>query len=67
MYFMYYSMVDDGGFQFCDVEENKNVIEPVSSMSSSVFPESNDRLELSEPIVLPMNSHDHGLQPYQLV
>ena len=64
---MYYSMVDDGGFQFCDAEENKNVTESVSFMESRVLPDSNDRLELLEPIVFPKKNHDHGLEPYQLL
>ena len=64
---MYYSMVDDGGFQFCDVEENRNVIKYVSTVSRIVSPESNNGEELLEPMVLPTTSHDHGLQPYLLM
>ena len=67
LYFMYHSIVDDGGFQFCDVEENKDVKRSLSSVSSNVSPESNNRDELLEPMVLPKSSHDHGLQPYQLM
>ena len=67
LYFMYHSMVDDGGFQFCDVEENRNVIKTVSTVSRNVSPESNNRQELLEPVVLPTSSNDNGLQPYLLM
>ena len=63
---MYHSIVDDGGFQFCDVEENRNVIKSVSTVSRIVSPERNNGEELLEPMVLP-TSYDHGLQPYLLM
>ena len=43
LYLMYYSKADDGGFELCDIEENRNITKLLKSMLNENFSEDSDR------------------------
>ena len=43
LYLMYYSKLDDGGFELCDIEENRNVTKMLSLILNEDIPEDTDR------------------------
>ena len=46
LYLMYYSKVDDGGFEMCDVEENQSITQMVSPDLNEALPDDTNRDQL---------------------
>ena len=40
---MYYSKMDDGGFEMCDSQENRNITKMLSSSLTEGFPDDSNR------------------------
>ena len=63
---MYYSVMDDGGYQVCDIEENTNVTDAVLLASNYSLPDNSNREVLKEPITLQGTKDDHEIKTYQM-
>ena len=64
---MYYSTVDDGGFETCMFEENKSITMQLPSDSDKLFPENSNQRRFIASDDYRHRNHQQIVRPEQLM
>ena len=67
LYLMYYSKVDDGGFELCDHQENRNITKILSSNSAGVLPDDSNRDQSLENFYFSVEKRKTIIRPDRLM
>ena len=64
---MYYSRLDDGGFELCDIEENQNVTKMLPTVLNKDIPDDTNRDQLMEDSISFKTRPSKFIRPDQLM
>ena len=64
---MYYSKVDDGGFEVCDHQENRNITKMLSSNLTKILPDDSNRDQSIENYYFSVEKRKNIIRPDRLM